>query len=56
MKLKAKTDIAKKLLKGKDYIELENNDYVPFINVLLWCRETNNDFKTNFKIILYRFQ
>ena len=50
MKLQAKTEIAKQLLKGKEYIELENNTYAPINNILLWCSETNNDFKSNFKL------
>ena len=40
MKLKAKTELAKKIFKGKDYI-------------LRWCSETKSDFKTNFEIIRY---
>ena len=51
MKLKAKTEIAKQLLKGKDYIELNNNSYYPLELVNLWCFETKNDFKTNFELI-----
>ena len=51
MKLQAKTEIAKELLKGKEHIELNNNTYEPINNILLWCKETNNDFKTNFKLI-----
>ena len=51
MKLQARTEIAKQLLKGKEYIQLNNNTYEPINNVLLWCRETNNDFKTNFELI-----
>ena len=51
MKLKAKTETAKQLLKGKEHIELHSNTYEPINNVLLWCRETNHDFKTNFELI-----
>ena len=51
MKLQARTEIAKQLLKGKDYIELDNNSYNPLEYVNLWCYETKNDFKTNFKLI-----
>ncbi len=51
MKLKAKTKTAKQLLKGKEHIELDNNSYEPINNVLLWCSETKNDFKTNFELI-----
>ena len=51
MKLRAKTNIAKKLLKGKDHIELKNNDYAPINSVLLWCSQTKNDFNTNFELI-----
>ena len=51
MKLQAKTEIAKQLLKGKEFIELNNNTYEPINNILLWCSETNNDFKTNFELL-----
>tara|TARA_R100001082_G_scaffold88330_1_gene54725 strand:- start:864 stop:1025 length:162 start_codon:yes stop_codon:yes gene_type:complete len=51
MKLQAKTEIAKQLLKGKEFIVLDNNTYDPINNVLLWCRETKNDFETNFELI-----
>lgn len=51
MKLQAKTETAKQLLKGKDYIELDNNTYEPINDILLWCSQTKNDFKTNFKLI-----
>jgi len=51
MKLQARTEIAKQLLKGKEHIELDKNTYAPINNILLWCRETNNDFKTNFELI-----
>ena len=51
MKLKAKTEIAKELLKGKNYIELKNNNYEPINNILLWCSQTKNDFNTNFELI-----
>ena len=51
MKLQARTDIAKELLKGKNYIQLNNNTYEPINDVLLWCSQTKNDFKTNFKLI-----
>tara|TARA_R100000458_G_C8034386_1_gene88516 strand:+ start:79 stop:300 length:222 start_codon:yes stop_codon:yes gene_type:complete len=51
MKLQARTEIAKKLLKGKEHIELDNNTYEPINNILLWCSETNNDFKTNFELL-----
>tara|TARA_B100000212_G_scaffold85976_1_gene62616 strand:+ start:2780 stop:2971 length:192 start_codon:yes stop_codon:yes gene_type:complete len=50
MKLIAKTGIAKKLLEGEDHIMLNKNDLAPINNVLLWCRETNNDFMTNFEL------
>lgn len=51
MKLQARTETAKQLLKGKEHIELDNNSYAPINNILLWCSETNNDFKTNFKLL-----
>ena len=51
MKLKAKTEIAKELLKLKNYIELKNNNYEPINNILLWCSQTKNDFNTNFELI-----
>ena len=51
MKIKAKTKLAKDLLKGKNFIELENNSYSPINEILLWCSETKNDFETNFEII-----
>ena len=50
MKIKAKTKLAKDLLKGKNFIELENNSYSPINEILLWCSETKNDFETNFEI------
>jgi len=31
MKLQARTEIAKQLLKGKDYIELNNNTYIAMV-------------------------
>tara|TARA_R100001480_G_scaffold100732_2_gene104533 strand:+ start:7 stop:174 length:168 start_codon:yes stop_codon:yes gene_type:complete len=51
MKLKTKTELAKQLLKGKESIELDNNTYAPINNILLWCSQTKNDFKSNFEIV-----
>ena len=53
MKLKAKTELAKKIFKGKDFIELEDSTYEPIDYILRLCSETKNDFKTNFEIIRY---
>ena len=53
MKLKAKTELAKKIFKGKDFIELEDSTYEPIDYILRWCSQTKNDFKTNFEIIRY---
>ena len=51
MKVKAKTKEAKRLFNGKDFIVLENNSYSPINEILLWCSETKNDFKSNFEIV-----
>lgn len=51
MELKAKTELAKQLLKGKQFIELNNNSYSPINEILLWCSQTGNDFKSNFEIV-----
>ena len=48
--IKAKTQLAKELFKGKDHLEL-NNSYDITYSVLLWCSETGNDFRSNFEII-----
>tara|TARA_R110002012_G_scaffold9458_1_gene43470 strand:- start:255 stop:416 length:162 start_codon:yes stop_codon:yes gene_type:complete len=53
MKLKAKTELAKKIFKGKDFIELEDSTYEPIDYILRWCSETNINFKNNFEIIRY---
>ena len=53
MKLKAKTESAKKIFKGKDFIELEDSTYEPIDYILRWCSETNINFKNNFEIIRY---
>jgi hypothetical protein len=48
--IKAKTELAKELFKGKNHLEL-NSSYDIAHHVALWCHETNNDFKSNFEII-----
>lgn len=53
MKLKAKTEIAKRLFNGREYIELEDSTYAPIDYILRWCNETNINFKNNFEIIRY---
>ena len=51
MKVKAKTEIAKRKFNGRDYIELEDNTYDPIDYLLRWCYETNLNFKNHFEII-----